>query len=262
MRNKFHLPFSCNNHVVQLTVVMFVAIMISTGELIAAENTFCILPSTSVVEFQVPIGVAEEIYNDQRWQALVCKGTNCKMRPVSISPTALQRNGRIRTEFSMPSTTHKNGQEEYVIALIFGLANKGNIHTYFAKHTPRTAPDDANGTLGVFINTPSKNVYRILPRWNAHTKDKWLTVYLEQNQRRQMLGRINLQSLQANFEIHDFVLWAGDIDGDNKLDLITYLLDRSNTMSLQLNLSSLAKGEELTGLAAQLSDWQEIEMGD
>ncbi len=172
------------------------------------------------------------------WQRLVCSRQGCQLHPVDYGT--------------------QNG--ESTIAFLSGYfgARPGAVPTWFTGYTPRNPGDVIYGSLGVTLRSDATGGYRIVPRWNQKTADKWLTVYLETRQQRQRLGQIGLEELDPGLKPRDIVIWAGDLDGDGKLDLITRVRDTS-TRGLHLWLSSLARKGEMVGIAASLDSWTEPE---
>ncbi len=66
-------------------------------------------------------------------------------------------------------------------------------------------------------------------------------------------GQTLLEQDRLEFEGSPGVIWAGDLDGDNKLDLLLDLTWHYNVTVPTLFLSTFAKPGELVGLAGQLT---------
>ena len=103
-----------------------------------------------------------------------------------------------------------------------------------------------------------------MPRWAGGGSNDFVTFHLEterlgQSHQRQALGRVNLEVINAGIKAKDVLIWAGDLDGDGKIDLITRTGPNSSQPGLQLWLSGQAQGQQLVGPAAELTDWADIE---
>lgn len=205
------------------------------------------------------------------WQALACELSDCKLYPAKLRIDVANQSGsahvsNVRMRRSKP--------DEITVALIAGLPAPGKeIDTYFTTRSTRTQLDASSGSIGIAFNVPQVGLYRILPRWNNKTQDNFMTLYAEQDMQRQAVGRIPLQVLNSAFKTADILVWAGDIDGDGKLDLITRNTpdsygfgsnDAGTTLSngLHLWLSTRAEQGQLMGLAASVENWQEVSEED
>lgn len=103
----------------------------------------------------------------------------------------------------------------------------------------------------------------------ATPPEKIVNLYLEQGTQRQLLFSFDYKALVAMVRNSEFalVLWAGDLDGDGMLDLVTRQpvgemydgggIGRYTFTHLHLWLSSLAGKDEMVGQAATLDPAQE-----
>ena len=94
------------------------------------------------------------------------------------------------------------------------------VQAWFTLRTPRSVDEAANGSLGVIVSVPGGGDYHLVPRWRQTPENPWLTLYLETVQQRQRLGLIGLEAVAAGLKTRDIVIWAGDLDGDGKIDML------------------------------------------
>jgi hypothetical protein len=106
---------------------------------------------------------------------------------------------------------------------------------------------------------PKGHDYHLVPRWRQTPENPWLTLNLETAQQRQRLGLIGLEALAAGLKTRDIVIWAGDLDSDGKIDLITRAGDNPGMSSLHLWLSTQAATGDMVGLAASLQSWVDVD---
>lgn len=140
-------------------------------------------------------------------------------------------------------------------------AGRQPVSTWFTLRTPRAPQDAGNGSLGVTVEVPGQGGYRLVPRWLENGRDRFLTLYLEAQGRRQNLGRIGLEAVDAGLKASDILIWAGDLDGDDRIDLITRAGDDPAQRGLHLWLSGRANPGAMVGRATSLEAWADVEEG-
>lgn len=225
-------------------------------------STYAILPA-SILR---PEGVALDTQNLSRfrnWHWLVCSIKGCELRPVLINfdaapdTNAARGEGKMHIRYSPLNII----QGEFTIAFIGGNPEKSTtpLPTWFTSRTPRTAKDAEKGSLGITLDTPTQGDVHLVPRWNKRSNNSYLTLYLENNKQRQSLGLISLEAVNAGLKTRDILIWAGDMDGDGKIDLITRVGGRETHTGLRLWLSSERGDSEMVGIAATLENWTDIE---
>jgi hypothetical protein len=195
-----------------------------------------------------------------RWHGLVCNADGCELRRIKLDVQAVAGTDRLRISY-LPAGRRKPLKGEFTIAVVHGMpaAEKQSVPTWYTLRRPRNADDAANGSLGLSIKASEQGVYRIIPRWRRDAKDDSLALYLETKKSRQRLGAISLETVNAGLKPSDILIWAGDLDGDGKVDLITRAGKDGAKRGLHLWLSSRATGSELVGLAASLEQWTDVE---
>jgi len=208
-------------------------------------------------------------FSREGWVGLVCRAARCELRPLTLGVLYAQSAESEDFHIFHPSVRRKPVKSEYTIALLNGFARVPGapIPTWFTLRTPRVPRDAASGSLGVTIQSPGRATWQIVPRWNAKESDDFLTVYLETKDqhgqmRRQSLGRISVKAVQSGVSTKDVLVWAGDLDGDGKIDLITRMDPKAMQPGLQLWLSTLAQGDSLVGSAAELSVGTDVEAAE
>lgn len=204
-----------------------------------------------------------EMPSKEVWQALICSKGNCNL---TVTKLDVQKN---ESSIQVLKPQIQSGYStQNTLIYIAGIPVNGKpIVTYFTPTVPRNQLDTSVGTIGTAFNMPTYGLTRILPRWNQEKEDDFMTLYVEQGKRRQAVALISLKSLAKDLKTRDILIWAGDIDGDSKLDLITrnrpdlfvtYSESGEQDSGLNLWLSSKAKKEELVGLASKLDHWETI----
>lgn len=84
----------------------------------------------------------------------------------------------------------------------------------------------------------------------TNTREKTAVLVLEKNGRAQVIKQIPYDE-SGGRNIIGNLLWAGDLDGDGKLDILFKEFVEKCAVFLELHLSSVAENEELVGLAAR-----------
>jgi|GEM_PF-3845144 len=243
-------------------------LMVLTIAVHAEESKgFNVLPGTATAPLGIKVPTPAQT-TAAKWQALVCHRDICELRVVRLKIEPVENETEMSHVSLMRTRNSKPG--EFTVAIFAGLPVASNpVSTYFTTRTPRTPRDAISGTIGVVFTLPDTGICRILPRWNKKSADDFMTLYVEQGSQRQAVGKIPISVLNRRFKTRDILIWAGDLDGDGKLDLITrntpdsYSTQGSNSDTVISNglnvwLSSIAKEGELMGLAASLDYWQDL----
>ncbi len=195
----------------------------------------------------------------RNWRGLVCTEQGCELRPIKLTIQKQPEQGKLRISYSPVSKTR--GRNEFTIALVSNVdgVEKKPIPTWFTLRTPRNPEDAVNGSLGVTVKTPEHGDYYLVPRLSQKNGGSLLSLFLENKQQRQLLGHIAIDALNAGLKTRDILIWAGDLDGDGKIDLITRVSKGSNTGGLYLWLSSRSEKGEMVGIAASLDNWIDVD---
>lgn len=193
------------------------------------------------------------------WLALLCLGEACRLEPVGLSDSFTECGGA-RHLFIRPKQKRDLRKQSF-IALVSGVsASSGNVKTAYHMFMPRRLKDVANGSLGIALHIPGMSEARFIPRWDSNARNKFLTAYLETSDRRQVIGTIPFELLEQGVRPNQLVLWAGDMDGDSQIDLITQLIPNAAGIGgTYLWLSGRAKSGELVGLTASAEVQDECE---
>jgi hypothetical protein len=255
-------------------IPLFIAWAVSlsvTGLCLAADpvpprlQSFGILPASVLKNESTEIpSIRGSSFSAKGWAGLVCGPSRCQLRPIRLE-TKTQDGDKVSIVY--PTAGRRPVVKgEYTIALLRGFSNfvKADVPTWFTLRTPRNPADAVNGSLGISILIPGQSSWRMVPRWAPAGSNDFLTFYLEAGesghpQRRQALGRVKLETVNGGIKPKDVLIWAGDLDGDGKVDLITRGGPNSSQPGLKLWLSGQAQAQELVGPAAELTDWSDVE---
>ena len=215
-----------------------------------------VLPANIIKEFRgvKGLGLTKTAYkNGETWQALVC-GNECSLQPVVLnvrSEILLKYFNDTVTGQRLSIAKPPTGE---LIALFQGLPPTAAVkspttllHRGLTKYPGSGRP----GSLEIGIPPFGSEKLRIVPRL---VNDRTVRVYLESDRHRQRLGELGIPEMNAGpsdmAKGRNLLLWAGDLDGDGKLDLVmSFESWVGNDSSVVLFLSSLAKGGDFVGKA-------------
>jgi hypothetical protein len=207
------------------------------------------------------IGVTDLHFEpDWEWQALVCR-RRCALQPVKLLMTPV----KVHPYDGEPEPGHTYALDRELESppllllrdLPAGVREKpetwlhAGLGTYPASSTV--------GTLEIDIPVPGDPA-RIVPRYaGVFDGTHRFHLYLESKSSRQLLARIPVDGIVGPSGIArgpQLLRWAGDLDGDDKLDLIMTLSSRTGEdASATLFLSTAAKDGEMVGMAATFYYW-------
>jgi hypothetical protein len=197
-------------------------------------------------------------FSPQGWLALVCAPERCELRPVGLAlgvPESGVEGWSIEAPNRKPPV-----RGEFTVVLLKGLAAPAGtvVPTYFTLRSPRRVEDATAGSMGVRLDAPDGRRWQLVPRWNP-TGEPRLRYYLEGGGARpQALGQIGMEAVGQGVGPKDLLIWAGDLDGDGRIDLITRTTPQASVPGLALWLSSRAAAGAQVGLAAQLEAWSDV----
>lgn len=254
----------------KIAIVCLAALFLAMGMAIASTDggSTETLPSYAILPASIlrPEGVAipiQDLSRFKNWHGLVCSNKGCELRSVNINfdaqPDSISQLGE--GEMHIHYSALKEVEGEFTIAFIGDNSEKSTtlLSTWFTSRAQRTAKDAENGSLGITISTPTQGDFHLVPRWNKRNNDAYLTLYLENKKQRQSLGQISLEAVNAGFKTSDILIWAGDMDGDGRIDLITQEGGSKTPTGLRLWLSTERGDDEMVGVAATLENWRAIE---
>jgi hypothetical protein len=210
----------------------------------AGEGAWGVLPAAVVRLDGVEIKPSS-LPGHPRWLGLVCGPQGCELRAVDLVSMEASEPDKVRLVYERKNKNRPKG--EFTVAVLSGAALRAGqaVPTWFTLRTPVT------------VRVPEQPPYRVLPRWNRQTQE--LPLYLEHAGQRQRLGAASREVLRNNNGIRasDLLVWAGDLDGDGRLDAITRV-SPDNGAGLHLWLSSRAAAGQMMGLAASLDSWGDV----
>jgi hypothetical protein len=208
-------------------------------------------------------------FSPHGWAGLVCGPARCELRPIRLErrDTSESRDSADKLEIVYAKAGRRAPiKGESTLVLLQGLAPAAGaiVPTWFTLRSLRVPQDAASGSMGVTIVGPGRGTWQLVPRWNPKGTDSFVNFYLETRPpggeaRRQLLGRIAMDALERGVSPKDLLIWAGDLDGDGRIDLITRTGPKSAQPGLRLWLSSRATGDQMVGPAAELSEWADVE---
>jgi hypothetical protein len=195
------------------------------------------------------------------WQALVCR-KQCELQPVKLTmaPVLVQ-------PYDGPAQAgHRYGLdrklESHPLVLFRGLpaGSRAKPDDWLHAGLEAWPPPASPGTMEIDIPMPRGGKARIVPRYaGVVDSNHLLKVYLESGTTRQLLAELPVDPIAGPAGLPrgpGLLRWAGDLDGDGKLDLVMSLTSRvGEYAAATLFLSSLAKAGELVGSATTFSYW-------
>lgn len=147
-----------------------------------------------------------------------------------------------------------------------GLAlTEGPVKTWLHQAMAHYPAGGRLGTMEVAIPMAPNSSALLVPRLRRAQTDPapdaeasaqvdTLALELRINGRRQLLGHFDTSGIEGLGPVTStsYLMWAGDLDGDGKLDLLIDFL-ASNGRQVELFLSTLAKGEDFVGSAGSFN---------
>jgi hypothetical protein len=195
------------------------------------------------------------------WQALVCR-KQCELQPLKLAMAPVM----VHPYDGEPLPGHRYGLDRQLEAtplvllreLPAGARNKPDswLHAGLGAYPPAASP----GTMDIDIPLPRGGKARIVPRHAGVVGGNHvIKVYLESGPTRQLLAELPVDPIVGPAGLPRgtaLLRWAGDLDGDGRLDLIMSLSSRAEDYATAtLFLSSAAGPGELAGRAASFEYW-------
>jgi len=244
------------------SLLAFLLLLPLTAESVERKGDISVLPTHALRKSGIEVHADQvPVSNRTNWQVLVCGENACELRPIRLQFDLQESDSSMRIS-PAPDETGLPVAGEFAIAVIHGMPvrNKVSTPTWYGQRRPTHTGDEANGTLGRSFTVSNGETYRVLPRWRKGSQDRFMTLYLESKRSRQRLGIVSFENINPGLRPEvDILIWAGDLDGDGKPDLITRAGNSGLVRGLHLWLSSRAIGPEMVGLASSIEDWSEGE---
>ncbi|RTL47194.1 MAG: hypothetical protein EKK53_00170 [Burkholderiales bacterium] len=200
------------------------------------------------------------------WWGLVCgTATNCRLVALRLAITPAKHDvyetDPVPSQWLVWSPLPAVGELHAVFKPVRSLAGlplaAGPVKTWLQRGMAGPYPDAGRiATMEVAITVAPGTTALLVPRLRPAIKrdagsgqPEALVLELRAGQQRQLLEDFENDSPEALSPVDPkaYLVWAGDLDGDGKLDL---LLDTGScSRKLTLWLSSRAKGPEMVGLA-------------
>jgi hypothetical protein len=214
------------------------------------------IPSERVAEGVPDLGFDP----DWEWQALVCR-KKCELEPVKLLLSPV----KVQPYDGEPLPGHRYAIDReldaHPLALLRGLPSsyptrpKTWLHAGLESYASSTP-----GTMEADIPLDDGQLARLVPRYAGIIDGTpMFKVYLETKTHRQLLADLPVDAIAGPASLprrQQMLRWAGDLDGDDKLDLIMTFSSRyGEDAAATLFLSSLAKSGDLVGMAGAFSYW-------
>lgn len=182
------------------------------------------------------------------WLALLCTATQCRFEPASLTQRTEQWQGHYDEQptdgqkLTFAADKHAEGKIIGWFHLNAGMPwlKPGPVVTYTSN---AIAPKKASGpgTLEMMIDLPAGEQARFVPMYDSASDS--VLLQLRVGHRRQRLENLGACSRTVS---GDYVLWAGDMDGDGRPDYLISFVDDDGPVILYL--SSLAKTDQIAGI--------------
>lgn len=182
-----------------------------------------------------------------------CIGSECKLLParLSVRRTTLERKYDGKVAGQTLSFSLKQPVKGDVILWLKPTAKspwlrRGSVATYTVSTSDLKSPL-SQGTLEIAVDLPDGKEAHLLPllkRPDNSTSRSELWLQLRAFGKRQILHQVGTCSGMLS---RDYLLWAGDLDGDGLPDFVVD--GESYAGGPMLYLSSIARGGDLVGVA-------------
>lgn len=209
------------------------------------------------------------------WWALTCTKT-CELSPTRLAVSPATHNvydgdplpsQLLHWEplpYGLDKVATENAQPDAALVMVFRLAGSssvlklaaGQVKTWWHPGMEAKAASGRIGTMETNIPLDSGEAAMIVPRLfkvdakKSESSEDSLSLQLRIGKRRQSLGDYSFDiEGMVPIRSQDYLHWAGDLDGDGKLDLLMSFAGRWNDDVLFL--SSLAREGELVGEAGR-----------
>ncbi|MBT8078844.1 MAG: hypothetical protein KJO31_09695 [Gammaproteobacteria bacterium] len=197
------------------------------------------------------------------WLALVCNAQGCNFQPAALSVKPDQWQGHYDDEpTSGQRLTFTTGADHdgevtgwFQEAPAFRWLEEGVATTYHSsRHQPGLLPE--RSALEVTIHLPNDETARLVPllaistmlnKWQPGRNYSWPRAVLQlRSQRQRQLLPGDLGTCSGLFHPRNYLLWAGDLDKDDKPDYLISYIDADGPV--HLFLSTAASADQLVGL--------------
>jgi len=200
------------------------------------------------------------------WRALVCEDAGrCRVEAVRMDVRELPIQPHYEEARPAQFLTWQPAPAGSVL-LFFRPADgqpiaAGPVRTFLRPGTPPAAavPAPAGvGTMATAIALGAEGTALLVPRLGRSTDPdrpgEEVRIELRAYGRRQLLDRYDwYEGFMAPIAARDYLVWAGDLDGDGRLDLVMNWRDYD--VGQTLYLSGLAQGDEIVGEAGSFFYW-------
>lgn len=185
-----------------------------------------------------------------QWLALVCSRADCQLEPASLKVRREKWQGHyddqptqgqhlvFRRQATGPGTALAWFRQDPAVPWL----QVGPVRTYWAASFKKKRPA-TEGTLELAVDLPGGEQATLVPLFDAEG-GRFLLQLRAQGQR-QLLDELGLCSHTVST---DYLVWAGDLDGDGRPDYLINFADEVGEAKLYLARNATA--QELAGVAA------------
>ncbi len=192
----------------------------------------------------------ERYRSSTQWLALVCGKADCQFEPASLKVRREKWQGHYddqptqgqRLVFRRQATGPREVLAWFRQDPAIPWLQVGPVRTYWAASFKKKRPA-TEGTLELAVDLPGGEQATLVPLFDA--EGSRFLLQLRAQGKRQLLDELGLCSHTLST---DYLVWAGDLDGDGRPD---YLIDFADEVGeAKLYLAHNATGKELAGVAA------------
>jgi len=188
--------------------------------------------------------------NGTDWLALQCERAGCRFEParVSVKPATWKRHyedkptrGQ-RLTFSLVKPAPGRTIAWFRVSPKHPPLTAGPVTTYASSAAPFDRPA-SEGTLEIAVNLPDGTQALFVPMLDRDAAT--FRLQLRARGDRQLLGELGRCSREVS---RDYLLWAGELDGDGKPDFLVSFKDADGEAVLFLSGAGGTRGEPLVGV--------------
>jgi hypothetical protein len=184
------------------------------------------------------------------WLALNCMRSGCSLEPARLAVKAESWQGHYddKPTRGQKLNFHKLQPGPGSVIAWFQIDARhpwlkpGAVTTYASSAGRRKRPP-GEGTLEVAIDLPDGTSATLVPLYDR--TNQVFQLHLREPKRRQMLGQLAHCSREVT---NDFLLWAGDLDGDGRPDYLISFIDDEGQVLLYLGGAADNGEYEIAGI--------------
>jgi hypothetical protein len=193
--------------------------------------------------------------NGSDWLALHCLGTACRFAPARLQVKAESWQGHYddrptrgqRLSFRLVTPAPGRTIAWFRVTPKHPPLSAGPVTTYASAATPFKRPA-SEGTLEIAVDLPDSTQATLVPMLDREAGA--FRLQLRAGGRRQLLGELGQCSREVS---RNYLLWAGELDGDGKPDYLVSFADADGQAILLLSGAARGPEEPLVGVGGTYS---------